>query len=220
MQTLAERGYAGTTWVIEPRVRKLLHNTAKRALTNRRQTEYATNRVGYPINPSEISVIQWRAILPAEQLQLLRDYLGGDPELLLVETIEVPPNTPRQKVHRDQSSGARKAVCVAVNLEKGKDVGTLFFTGSHLINGDASETNPVRPSRGDWIIYDTYCIHAGSSNPTNRSIDGRLFFTFRAPASKLSTQEKRHLTRGLAPRARRLHPPIPLSSLLSGVLCS
>jgi ectoine hydroxylase-related dioxygenase (phytanoyl-CoA dioxygenase family) len=215
MQYLVDRGYVGTKFQVESSVRSSLKNIARQALCQQSKQTYLNARVGFPIDPWTINSEHWRAIFPKSgRVQLiLRNYLDGDPELLRVEVIDVPPKAPRQNIHRDHDIGARKSVCVAVNLSEGQDVGTLLLPGSQLTDDVASEEDPVVSSCGDLIIYDTYCIHAGASNPTSHHVSGRLFFTFRAPGDKLTKKDKTHLTRSLAQSATSLHAPIPLSEL-------
>ena len=214
MQSLTERGYAGTTWVVDSRTRKSIQGIVKKALNSKHRQRYKGKRVGYPINPETISAEQWKALFPKNCVQLLTAYLGGDPELLSTEVLEVPPNSAQQILHRDHRYGAGKSVCVSVNTAKGHDVGTLIIFGSHRAGNNTFDSALTTPCRGDWIVYDTYCIHAGPGNPSTQSISSRVFFTFFAPT--LNAFEKSDLTRAMGFKDR--NTTVKLSEVVSGAI--
>lgn len=212
MQAITKHGYAAKSLDLGE-ARADLRRTASEAVKQTSKQKYLSERRGFPIHPRALTASQWRRLFPDDRLEVIRQYLGGDPELLRIEVIDVPAGANRQFIHRDHDIGARKSLCVAVNLDGG-DVGTLFLRDSHLTTTAATEDDQVVASQGNWIMYDTYTIHAGAANPTPHRVSERVFFTFRAP--QLTRQERAHLTRRLAPRETSLHPPIPMSELLQG----
>ena len=194
---------------------------AAESAVNSRGLDCITRRTSHVLDVCALPPGTRRELFTERLEKILRANLGVgvDAEVLLLgaQVVHVHARAPQQYTHRDHGSGARRVVCLAIALESGGSVGTLFAPGSHLREDIKDEINaPVEPiETGDnkgGILFDTYVLHAGASNVRASAAPLRAFFTFVASA----TVEHPALLADLKESVAGLHPrlPAPLSDLL------
>ena len=125
---------------------------------------------------------QWQALFPAAIVDVIEGYLGYGAEMIRSEILVAPAGCSAQSIPRDHNLGPQKCMCVAVSLRYA--VGTRFCAGSHQWDEDADDDchdRSVTASSGNYLIYDTYVLHAGAANHTDHDKTLRIFFVLRAP---------------------------------------
>lgn len=150
-------------------------------LSNEVQSKPGYNhRKFYHIPNDKIQSSLLSNLFTEELVSLLQGYLDS-PVYQCCSLVVVPAHAPKQRVHKDHSSGPHLVLCLALSFDpQNTPIQTYFRPQSHLQLKctDGSMDQMVQLTNSPLVLYDPAIDHCGASNPTDQIDQSRLFLSF------------------------------------------